>query len=217
MKARTKVWLAAGVGLLAVVGVLVGIKAGQIFKMIQIGKTFVPPPEAVTTARVETLDWQSYRSAIGTLVAVHGVTLSAELTGQVREIGFDSGAWVKQGAMLVLLDTSVERAQLAAAEADAALAQINLDRARTLRQGEANAPADLDAAEARAKQAAASVANLQATIAKKTIRAPLRRTPRHPPGRARSGRLPRHTGRLSPVGQPHLRGVFAATAGARGR
>jgi len=172
MKPRTRLWLAAGLGLLAVVGVLVSIKASQILKMIQAGKSFVPPPEAVTTARAQTTDWLSYRSAIGTLVAIHGVTLGAELTGQVKEIGFDSGAYVKQGAMLVTLDTSVERAQLASAEADAALAQISLERARTLRQGEANAPADLDAAEARAKQAAANVANLQATIAKKTIRAP---------------------------------------------
>jgi len=172
MKARTKVWVAAVAALLAVVGVLVGVKALQIVKMINAGKSFVPPPEAVATAPVRTVRWHSSRAGIGTLVAVHGVTLGAELTGQIRQVGFDSGTFVKEGALLVKLDTSVEEAQLAAAEADAALAHISLDRARTLRQGDVNAPADLDAAEARAKQADANVANLKATIAKKTIRAP---------------------------------------------
>ncbi|HTP50522.1 MAG TPA: efflux RND transporter periplasmic adaptor subunit [Anaeromyxobacteraceae bacterium] len=172
MKTRTRVWIGAVLGLLAVTGVLVGVKAGQIVKMLKVGKSFAPPPESVTTAPVQQVEWQAAKTAIGTLVAVHGVTLTSELTGQVRQIGFDSGASVKQGAVLVKLDTSVEEAQLAAAEADASLAKIGLDRARQLRQGEANAPADLDAAEAHAKQTQASVANLQATIAKKTIRAP---------------------------------------------
>ncbi|HVP67136.1 MAG TPA: efflux RND transporter periplasmic adaptor subunit [Anaeromyxobacteraceae bacterium] len=172
MKVRTKVWWVAVATLVAVVGFLVGVKALQIVKMINVGKSFVPPPESVTTAPVRAERWHASRAAIGTLVAVHGVTLGAEVTGQIRQVGFDSGTFVKQGAVLVKLDTSVEEAQLTAAEADASLAQISLDRAKTLRQGEANAPADLDAAEARAKQANASVANLQATIAKKTIRAP---------------------------------------------
>jgi membrane fusion protein (multidrug efflux system) len=83
---------------------------------------------------------------------------------------------VKQGDLLVKLDTSTEEAQLAAALAEASLARLNLERAERLRRGEANAPADLDAARSRSKQADATVALLRATIAKKiakkTIRAP---------------------------------------------
>jgi membrane fusion protein (multidrug efflux system) len=100
------------------------------------------------------------------------VPIAAELPGTVRDISFDSGASVKRGALLVKLDTSAEEAQLAAASADASLARINLDRARKLRKEGSNAPADLDAAEARAKQADAVAANIEATIAKKSIRAP---------------------------------------------
>jgi membrane fusion protein (multidrug efflux system) len=100
------------------------------------------------------------------------VTLGAELAGLVREISFDSGASVKQGAVLVRLDTSTEEAQLAAALAEASLSRLSLDRARSLREGGSNSPADLDAAEARAKQADATVAGLRATIGKKIIRAP---------------------------------------------
>ncbi len=160
------------IGLLVVVGLLAGVKAGQIVTMVRAGESFVPPPEAVTSARVEAAQWESTRAAIGSLVAVRGVTLGAELPGTVREIAFESGSTVKRGAVLVRLDTSAEEAQLAAAEADASLAGLNLQRTRRLRRGEANAQADLDAAEARAKQAAAAVANLRAIIAKKTVRAP---------------------------------------------
>jgi membrane fusion protein (multidrug efflux system) len=172
MKTKTKRWLFTILGLILVVALLGGIKAGQIFTMVKAGESFSPPPESVATAKVVQARWEASRSAIGTLVAVRAVTLSAELTGAVRQIAFESGSSVKRGDVLVKLDTSTEEAQLAAGRADAALARVNLERARNLRAGEANSPADLDTAQARAQQADAAVAGLQATIAKKTIRAP---------------------------------------------
>jgi membrane fusion protein (multidrug efflux system) len=172
MKTRTRQWLWAVGGILAVVGVLVGVKAGQIGAMISSGKSFTPPPESVTSAPVQAAEWHPTQSASGSVVAVHGVTLGAELPGTVREITFDSGAWVKQGTVLVRLDTSTEEAQLVAARADATLARLSLERARSLRQSDVNTPADLEGAEARAAQAGAAVAGLEAAIAKKTIRAP---------------------------------------------
>jgi membrane fusion protein (multidrug efflux system) len=172
MKSKRRQWIAFVVGLLVVVGVLVGAKAGQIVTMVRAGESFVPPPEAVTAAKVEAAEWEPSRPAIGSLVAVRGVTLAAEVPGTVREIAFESGRSVRRGALLVKLDTSAEEAQLAAARAEASLARLGHARAQRLRQGEANAQADLDAAEARAKQADATVANLRAIIAKKTIRAP---------------------------------------------
>jgi membrane fusion protein (multidrug efflux system) len=172
MKRKRKQWIVVSVGLLLVVGALVGVKAGQIVGMVRASETFVPPPEAVTTAKVERARWEASRAAIGSLVAVRAVILGAELPGTVREIAFESGSAVKQGAVLVKLDTSAEEAQLTAAVAEASLARISLRRAERLRQGEANAQADLDAARAHASQADATVANLRATIAKKTIRAP---------------------------------------------
>jgi len=167
-----RIWVLSILGLIAVVGVLAGIKAGQIGAMIGAGKKFVPPPESVTSARVVGAEWQAARAAIGTLVAVHGVTVGAELPGLVREVAFESGAWVRKGQVLIRLDTSTEEAQLAAAAADAALARISYERAQGLRKADSNSQADLDAAEARSKQADAVAATLQATIAKKTIRAP---------------------------------------------
>lgn len=172
MTSRKKLWVGVISGLVVLVAVLVAIKAGQIVKMVKAGESLVPPPEPVSSATVERMEWAATREAIGTLVAEQGVTLGAELPGTVREIAFESGSQVGKGAVLVKLDTSSEQAQLAAATADAALARISLERAQTLRRGEANAQADLDAAQARAKQTNAAVANLEATIAKKTIRAP---------------------------------------------
>ncbi len=172
MKSKRKQWIVTIAGLLVTVIVLVGAKANQIVSMVRAGDAFVPPPEAVTAAKVEAGEWEPTKAAIGSLVAVRGVVLGAELPGTVREIAFESGSSVKRGAVLVKLDTSNEEAQLAAALAEASLARLSHGRAQRLRQGEANAQADLDAAEARAKQADATVANLRATIAKKTIRAP---------------------------------------------
>jgi membrane fusion protein (multidrug efflux system) len=171
-RSKRRVWVYAVVGIVAIVVVLAGIKFLQIKSMIDAGKKFVPPPESVTSAKVESQEWQASRSAVATLVAVRGVTVASEVTGTVRQIGFDSGQFVKQGTVLVKLDTSTEEAQLAAAEADAELAKASLERARALRRSATNTPADLDAAQARAQATAASVGQLRATIAKKTIRAP---------------------------------------------
>jgi membrane fusion protein (multidrug efflux system) len=172
MSVRSKQWLSAVLGLLVVVGALVGVKAGQIGLMIASGKTFSPPPESVTSASVLASVWQPSHPATGSVVAVHGVTLGAELPGTVREVAFDSGQSIRRGAVLVRLDTSTEEAQLVAARADATLARLALERARSLRDGGVNTPADLEGAEARSAQAGAAVAGLEAAIAKKTIRAP---------------------------------------------
>jgi membrane fusion protein (multidrug efflux system) len=172
MKTNARLWAGVILGLVVVLVVLVGTKAGQIGKMIGAGKSFAPPPETVTSAEVKAESWEAARTATATLVAERGVTLGAELPGLVREITFESGSVVHKGAPLVRLDTSAEVAQLEAARADATLARLDLDRARELRAGGSSTPAALDAAEARSKGAEAQVAALAAIIAKKTIRAP---------------------------------------------
>jgi membrane fusion protein (multidrug efflux system) len=172
MSRKKRNWAVVVVSSVVAVLILGGAKAGQIVTMVRAGESFVPPPEAVTSAQVEEVRWRATREAVGSLVAERGVTLGSELPGTVREISFEAGSTVRRGEVLVRLDTSAERAQLAAAEAESSLARLNLERARQLRRGEANAQADLDAAEARAAQADAAVANLKAVISKKTIRAP---------------------------------------------
>jgi len=169
---RKRLWLVAIGGVVAILAVLAGLKAAQIGAMIKSAKAFVPPPEAVTSVKVESVLWQASRASVATLVAVRAVTVASEVPGTVREIRFDSGTLVRRGDVLVRLDVSTEEAQLAAAEADATLAWSNRKRTRTLVEQNSGTQADLDAAEARADQTAANVAVLKATIAKKTIRAP---------------------------------------------
>jgi membrane fusion protein (multidrug efflux system) len=105
-------------------------------------------------------------------VAVQGVTVSTEVPGTVRSIAFESGEMVEKGDLLIRLDTSVERAELAAARASARLAKAELERRNSLPPAGAVSQAEVDASAAEATRAAANVANVQAVIAKKTIRAP---------------------------------------------
>ena len=216
MKSKTKQRIFVAVGLVVVAGILVGVKAGQIVNMVRAGESFVPPPLAVSSARVQGAEWDATRAAVGTLVAVQAVALGAEVPGRVRDISFESGASVKRGDVLVRLDTSAEEAQLASAVADAEFARATLERTSKLRRSEANAEADLDAAQAHAKQAEAAVANLRAIIAKKTIHAPF--DGRVAMRQVNLGQIPlaRDAHRLAPGGEPDLRGLLAPAAGPAG-
>ena len=157
---------------LAVVGGLAGVKALQIKKLISDGKSYVQPPESVSTAVVREEKWQGSLTAIGSIMAVQGVTITPEISGLVREITFESGAVVSQSNLLVRLDTSLEEAQLRALEAQEELARLNLARERTLRSQNMVSQANLDTAEATLKQAQGTADATRATIQKKTIRAP---------------------------------------------
>ena len=160
------------VGLGLVVGFLVGTKVIQIKALIASGENFEMPPEYVTSAIVKEELWRQTLDAVGSLTAVQGVLVSTEVAGKVDDLHFESGESVESGQLLVELDTSTEEAQLAAAQADAELARINLDRAKKLRLSNTVAEAELDSAEAAFLAAEAQVENLEAMIAKKRITAP---------------------------------------------
>jgi membrane fusion protein, multidrug efflux system len=169
---RKKILVLAVLALVAVVAVLGGIKGLQIDRMIAHGKQMVPPPEAVTTATATLQSWESLITAVGSLSAVQGVIVSAELTGKVSQIAFTAGASVKAGELLVRQDTSSEEAQLRSAEAAAALARLNLDRLSKLLGEKTISQSQFDNSEAAYKQAVAQADTMRAAIAKKTIRAP---------------------------------------------
>lgn len=157
------------VGVLLIVG---GIKVMQIMKLVNMGKTMVPPPTTVTSAKVEQANWQPTLTAVGSIAAVQGATISAELAGTVAEIGFQSGTPVKKGDVLLKLDASAEQAQLRSAQADAELAKADFDRARDLAARKVISQAEFDAASAKYTQRKAAVDNIQSIIDKKEIRAP---------------------------------------------
>ena len=80
------------IGLLIIIGLIGGIKGLQIDRMIAQGSQTLPPPETVTTAVVQADSWESRLSAVGSLVAVQGVTVTAEVTGKVVRIAFEQHA-----------------------------------------------------------------------------------------------------------------------------
>lgn len=156
---------------LAVVAILAFVKFQQIQAAIAQGKSFAPPPESVTSIVAQAERWEGELEAVGTVRPVQGVTLSADLPGVVERIAFESGAAVSEGQVLVVLDTRQERAQLAAAQASLQLAKANLDRSRALLERQLAAQADFDQVEAQYRQAEAQVQVVEATLARKTIRA----------------------------------------------
>jgi membrane fusion protein (multidrug efflux system) len=153
-------------------GGLAGIKALQVNKLAEAGKNYAPPPESVASAIVREEKWQGSLSAIGSITAMQGVTLTPEIAGTVVDITFESGAVVSKGDLLIRLDTSSEQAQLRAVEAQVELARINLDREQSLRKENMVSQSELDSAEALMKQTQANADAIKTTIEKKTIRAP---------------------------------------------
>jgi membrane fusion protein (multidrug efflux system) len=111
-------------------------------------------------------------AAVGTLDAVQGVTVTAELTGKVARIAFEPGVYVEAGALLVQQDVTLETAQLRSAEATLALNRANYDRARELRGEQVVTQAAFDQALANLKQSQAEIDRIKAIISKKTIQAP---------------------------------------------
>lgn len=90
--------------------------------------------------------------AIATLAPVQGVDLAADADGVIVAIPVENGAPVKAGDLLVELDTTVEAAQLASAEARLVIARLDADRARELRASNTNSQAELDATLAQLSQ-----------------------------------------------------------------
>jgi membrane fusion protein (multidrug efflux system) len=141
--------------------------------MKQIAQGSIPqPPVVVTAMKVAKQEWQPQLNAVGSLRAVRGVDVTTEIAGLVREIRFKSGDEVKGGAVLIQLNADSDLAQLASLKAAADLAQTTLTRDRVQLAAEAISQAQVDSDEADLKSKRAQAASQQATIDKKTIRAP---------------------------------------------
>ncbi len=148
------------------------VKFRQIQAAIAMGKSFAPPPSAVTTLVLAPQKWEPVVRVIGTLKAVQGVTVSTDLAGVISEIGFESGTPVKKGALLVQLNADSEHAQLAAAQVRRDLAVLEVKRKRELLAKNALSASETDAAEAEVRQSEAACSQAEALLARKRIVAP---------------------------------------------
>ncbi len=169
---KIKTVLLSIAGILLVVGLLAGTKVLQISTLINQKKTATLPPEVVTSFQAKEQQWESLVTSVGSLEAVQGVTITAEVSGKVTNIAFEPGTKVKAGDLLLQQDIAAETAQLRSAEAAVDLARITLERSKKMLATKVVAESNYDNAEASLKQAQAQVDGIRAAIAKKTIRAP---------------------------------------------
>jgi membrane fusion protein, multidrug efflux system len=162
--------------LVAVVGALIlvigGVKGYGIYKTVRGFAAQGAPKFTVSTQKVQFEDWLPQMSAVGSLRAERGADLSAEVAGTVATVQFRSGDYVKAGQTLVGLRAADDLAHLESLKANAALAEINYKRDTAQFEAEAISQAVLDSDAATLRSAKAQVAEQQALVDKKQVRAP---------------------------------------------
>ncbi len=173
VRLRGKILL--GVALVVMVLIPVGLVGFNTFRahlMAHIFSTMKPPPETIEATTAETATVPQGLTAIGTLQAVHQVTVAPEVGGRVVDILFTAGAQVHAHDPLVQLNDGPEQGDLANYKAQAVNAEVNLARSQKLvgRQFETQVNVDLNRAQL--GQANGLIAKTQAQIAQKLIRAP---------------------------------------------
>ena len=156
---------------IVVVLILAAFKFNSVYSQIQQFKAPKPPID-VEVAESRRQPWQTQLPAIGTLTASQGIDLSVEIAGTVSDVQFRSGEKVSKGQPIVLLDSENEQASLAAAQAELHLAKVEFERARSLVDRQAISRSEFDRLNAESQKAAATVAQLKASLAKKRILAP---------------------------------------------
>lgn len=163
-----------------IVGVLLGALVGGLvwfnyFRGQMIKQFFAnnkPPPTLVSAAEAKSEVVPNLLTAVGSLVAVHQVDVSADVNGRVTEIKFEPGAHVEAGTPLVQMFDMPEQGDLANYKAQATVAQLSLDRAKQLASRQFGPQATVDTAQAAYDQALAGIAKTEALISQKLVRAP---------------------------------------------
>lgn len=164
--------LLAVVLLVVVVGGIVGFNMFRAKMIAGYFASMQPPPVTVSTVDVEPVTWKPGLEAIGTARAAQGVELAVETGGIVQDILFQANDQVKENQHLAQIDDAIERADLAAAQAEWDLAKTQLARARELRERGVTAINDLDVAQASATSAQSQVVKLTAVMNQKSLEAP---------------------------------------------
>lgn len=154
-----------------VVLALAAYKGYSIYQQIQMFSA-PQPAISISAATAEEMPWQSRLPAIGTLKASQGVDLTVEVSGTVRDVLFQSGEKVSLKQPLIQMDSDVEQASLATAEAELSLARVEFERGRSLVNRQSISKSEFDRLASSLQKSNASVAQLQAMLAKKRIVAP---------------------------------------------
>ncbi|MBD9356430.1 efflux RND transporter periplasmic adaptor subunit [Methylomonas albis] len=153
-----------------ILGALFGTKFYQINQAVS--QMQAPPPPLVAIAEVKQEQWPASLATVGSLRAVAGINISNEVAGQIKAIHFESGQTVKQGQLLIELDSATDQAELQGLQAEQHLAQIRYQRTAQLIDKKFVSQSDYDQNKALLEEASAAVASKQTLIAKKQIKAP---------------------------------------------
>lgn len=129
-------------------------------------------PQTVSTIEAATTPWQPFIQSTGTLRAVRGADLSAQASGVVDEISFDSGNEVAAGKVLLRLKPNDDYAKLQQLQAAAELADQTYKRDQEQFAAQAISQATVDTDVSTLKSARAQVSAQQALIEEKIVKAP---------------------------------------------
>jgi len=165
----------ASLFLLLILALCAGLIWFNFFKAEKINEFFAgmkPPVQIVSTSEVVAKNWQPGITAIGTARAAQGVQLAVQAAGLVKDIRFKANDKVKAGDVLVQLDDAVERADLNDAQTAVRISETAVGRSQTLKQEGFDSQAALDTAQGALEAARGKLANTQAIIQTKALKAP---------------------------------------------
>ncbi len=129
-------------------------------------------PAPVEVAKAETITLTDEVSAVGSLRARQGVMVRPEVSGRIARLGFVDGQPVKRGQLLLQLDDTLQRAQVEQADAQARIAQTNLQRSRELLAQNFISQSAVDQNDAALQVAQAQVSLAKAQLQRMRVLAP---------------------------------------------
>jgi multidrug efflux system membrane fusion protein len=170
---RMMLWfIIVGLSLAAVVGAILYFEHWRSNLIKGIFANNKPPPANVTVVEAKSEVVPNLLTAVGSLVAVHQVDVTTDVSGRVTDIKFTAGSHVIAGAPLVQLFDGPEQGDLANYKAQATVAELQLERAKQLAARQFGPQATADQAQATYDQALAGIAKTEAIISQKLVRAP---------------------------------------------
>src|SRR5579872_1950496 len=133
---------------------------------------FPVPTVTVSTIDVAPERWMPGIAAVGTVSAAQGVDVAGEVAGVVKSINFKADDKIAAADVLVQIDDSLERADLAAAQSTLSVNQDAVDRAQRLFKQNFATSADLQSAQNKLALAQGALQKINATLSQKAIKAP---------------------------------------------
>lgn len=161
-----------GITLLVVFGGIIAFNLFKAFMIKQFFASYEPPAVTVSSAVAQSVDWKPTIDAVGNFVAINGVDVNSEASGNVVKIHFESGQYVEKDEPLITIDDSIDQALLKFNQSELTLKELSYKRQADLFKRGATPSSSVDEAKANLQQAQAKVEQIQAQIQQKHIGAP---------------------------------------------